>query len=243
MRNLLLAAAIVVSQPAVAFAQANRCVACHFANLGRVPAPERLAHWEQSAHARHGIGCDACHGGDPATYQPIDAHRGVLNSRQPSSTVNRANLALTCAPCHGAVVAAFKQSRHAARLAATGSSPNCADCHRAMEAEPSPASRIETTCARCHLAETALTEAPALIRARVAALDRIGETLARVESSISWTTDRAKRNRLAAELLLARASLQTATDAVHTFDLKVIDDQRAAAQRRANELVAELVKP
>src|SRR5512143_3575515 len=103
MRNLLLVAAFVVLQPAVASAQANRCVACHFANIATVPAPDRLAAWDKSAHAKHDVGCDACHGGDPTTYQPVDAHRGVLNSRHPLSTVNRANLALTCAACHGGV--------------------------------------------------------------------------------------------------------------------------------------------
>lgn len=223
-----------------ASADANRCAECHFASFPHVPAPDALVKWDQSAHAKHAVGCDACHGGNPTTYQPLEAHRGVLNSRQPLSTVNRRNLALTCAPCHAAVVAAFEVSGHAGS-SATEHVPSCTTCHGPMATVvPSPA-RLESTCGGCHRQGTAGATYPILARDRLDSLRAIEQTLSRLEIAIAAIGDHPKRNRLAAELLLARITVQGALDAIHTFDFRTIDEQRALAQRRTSELVTALL--
>ena len=100
-----LAASSVAAQP-------TRCAECHFANLSAVPSPSYLGDWEHSAHARHGVGCDRCHGGDPLTYQPTEAHKGVLNRTNQNSPIHPANIARTCAPCHQAIAVAFSGGFH-----------------------------------------------------------------------------------------------------------------------------------
>ena len=50
---------------------------------------------------------ERCHGGDPAMDVARWAHRGVLHSTVLRSSVNRANLPRTCAPCHAAQAEAF----------------------------------------------------------------------------------------------------------------------------------------
>jgi hypothetical protein len=50
-----------------------------------------LAEWDLSAHGRRNVGCEACHGGDPTSFEPFVAHRGVLARSNPASPVHRRN--------------------------------------------------------------------------------------------------------------------------------------------------------
>lgn len=240
MRTLALGAVLVLAAASRVGAQPNRCVECHFANFSHVPAAQELARWDGSPHAAHGVTCDRCHGGDPTTYQPQDAHRGVLDGRNPLSSVNRRNIALTCAGCHAGVVAAFKASGHAAGARADAV-PDCTTCHGPMASRTPSASVFEMTCAGCHAGSAARADYPMLARVRLDAVRAIEQTLVRLETAIPNIEDRQKRNRLAAELRLARAALKNATDAIHTFDVRAMDKERAAAQRRAVELTTALV--
>ena len=70
----------------------NRCADCHFANP-TAPARDHLQAWDRSAHSRNNIGCEKCHGGDATTFESFQAHRGILNSANPASPVNRRNAA------------------------------------------------------------------------------------------------------------------------------------------------------
>jgi Cytochrome c554 and c-prime len=71
-------------------ASQSRCADCHFANPG-APAANRLADWDHSLHSRNSVECEKCHGGDATTFEPFLAHRGILNSTNPASPVNRRN--------------------------------------------------------------------------------------------------------------------------------------------------------
>ena len=85
-----------------AFAQLDRsrCADCHFANPYTEPAQQHLHRWSLSPHQRADVGCDSCHGGNPDTFESLQAHRGVLSSFNPSSPVHRTQLPVTCGSCH-----------------------------------------------------------------------------------------------------------------------------------------------
>ena len=227
------------SPRAVAAQSMTRCAACHFANMSEVPSPDRLAGWQRSAHARHVIGCHECHGGDPWSYVPGDAHRGVLGAAHPSSPINAANLVRTCARCHQANAAAFAASRHQTlarvdeREGAT-----CATCHGAMRATvPSPAG-VEARCAGCHPAESARGEYPSLMRAGIEALNALRLRADELDDAVAQVPEHGRRVELLVALHNARTTLTDAIASVHTFDTQKVDERLARA-RRALDAVAK----
>lgn len=68
----------------------SRCADCHIANPGSMSGTH-LAEWDLSAHGRRNVGCEACHGGDPTSFEPFVAHRGVLARSNLASPVHRRN--------------------------------------------------------------------------------------------------------------------------------------------------------
>ena len=84
--GFLLASLLVSASPAES--QQSRCADCHFANP-LAPAADHLADWDLSAHSRNNVGCEKCHGGDASTFEKSLAHRGILNSANAKSPVNR----------------------------------------------------------------------------------------------------------------------------------------------------------
>ena len=101
--------ATVGLRASTARAQSSSCVDCHYANPD---APCHLSEWKRSAHGRHDVGCEKCHGGDPTVYDAFRAHLGSLGSRNPSSPVNRVNLPRTCGQCHPGPFVEFRKSHH-----------------------------------------------------------------------------------------------------------------------------------
>ncbi len=97
--------------------------------------------------ATSGISCFGCHG----------AHT-VLARSDPSSPIARSNVAETCGGCHEHELEAYRQSSHAAGLAAGDLiSPTCVSCHgahaigRPGETESQiGAARVVRTCEGCH---------------------------------------------------------------------------------------------
>ncbi len=159
-----------------------RCVACH-ADIKEVPHETPLkkvscggchrVETEVYLHSDHGLAlkagvseaasCRSCHG---------DPHQ-LLNSRNPASSVYRANIPATCAQCHGKVdemlkfhlsqkapVASYDRSVHGLALRKQGGiSPAavCSDCHGTHDLHKSsnPKSKlywqnIPSTCGKCH---------------------------------------------------------------------------------------------
>jgi hypothetical protein len=104
---------------------AKTCVECH-----RDITPSIVADWEQSAHAKGGVDCSACHG---------DRH---------VSAADVANVVVpvpeTCAPCHEVQVTQFGKGKHAYAWAAMNAMPTihwqpmaltigmrgCGGCHK-----------------------------------------------------------------------------------------------------------------
>ena len=110
-----------------------------------------------SIHARSGPtgkpapSCLNCHAtnNDPTT---------ILPAEDPKSTVNRANMAITCGGCHEEASKTFHQSIHGSkREEGALKAASCADCHGSHSILPikDPASTMnranaETMCAKCH---------------------------------------------------------------------------------------------
>jgi len=237
-------AACLLAPPSPAAAQImSRCAECHFANLASVPAPGHLEDWKRSAHGRHGIGCEWCHGGDPTTFVPADAHRDVLPSANPLSRVYRSSLPRTCRMCHAREATSFARSLHNVLLqGADARVPTCSTCHGAMTARvPSPAA-LERQCAACHTAASARADYPMRARQAVEAIDRIRGTLIDAQQRIQKIDEGSRRRQLWATHLLAVSTLAGAVEAVHAFDFGVLDDRLRQARERADALMTEIGK-
>jgi cytochrome c554/c'-like protein len=241
--NILFVALVAATTASSAFAQTttSRCAGCHFANMTSVPAPQHLGDWQQSPHGKRGVGCEKCHGGDSMTFQPAEAHRGVLNSNNPASPVYRANLGRTCAPCHERNAAAFGGSRHQVLVRADDArAPTCVTCHGVMLARvPSPAA-LESRCAACHPSDSALSDYPGVMRASVENLNAQRERADELQKSIERITDRTRRVELLASVNDARTAIKEAIAGVHTFDLRTLTERVDTAKRRLDLLTAAL---
>ncbi|HLA24742.1 MAG TPA: cytochrome c3 family protein [bacterium] len=168
---LLIAAAVLLllALPRVAAAapQQDSCVGCH-ENLGdRFAKP--VAGMKDDAHAKRGLSCASCHGGNPARFgmEAHDRRVGFVGVPSP------AQVPQFCARCHSRPevmrrfnpklptdqLARFMTSVHGKRLAA--GDPNvatCTSCHgvhpvraAADAAAPVFPTNVPQTCARCHV--------------------------------------------------------------------------------------------
>ncbi|MFO0829130.1 MAG: hypothetical protein U0572_13405 [Phycisphaerales bacterium] len=131
------------------------CGDCHKKHAARgdgTSSPERVADYLDSAHARgltkSGLAvaatCADCHG----------AH-GVLPSKNPASTVNRARVPETCGKCHIGVKEIYDTSVHGVKNAETkGKAAVCTDCHTAHQITLASTPRfvldVIEECGRCH---------------------------------------------------------------------------------------------
>ncbi len=101
-------------------------------------------------HARGGVGCEKCHGGDPSARDADAAHRGVRAATEPESLVNPTRLPDTCGTCHRQELDAFKGTVHARELAAHGKGATCFTCHGAMATGLPTSRELSERCAVCH---------------------------------------------------------------------------------------------
>lgn len=99
-------------------AQSSRCADCHIANApSALPnwsgfALRHLQDWDASPHSRHNVGCDRCHGGNPAIFEKFLAHKDMLPPSSPASPANAVNLPKTCGGCHTGPFVSFQKSKH-----------------------------------------------------------------------------------------------------------------------------------
>jgi len=175
---LLLATIVLFSTalPAVANEETLEtvCLQCHGGQDGRLGAPVPL--WRQSIHAKNGISCHSCHGGDPADFEmAMSPERGFVGV--PSA----AGVADFCGRCHVGVREDYLASAHG-RAGERG--PQCVTCHGDHGVQGATLELInDKDCSRCHDYGRAgqIKEAVAGIDGRIvttegeiAALHRIG---------------------------------------------------------------------
>ena len=166
MRIALIAGVFLSSGMAVG-AVKESCSDCH-SYMSRM-SQQIVSEWKQSIHAKKGIGCSDCHGGNPKATT-IDG--AMWNAPGFKARPRKQDIPAFCAKCHAdpaymrpfniastSQYAEYKQSVHGKRLLEQGDLKvaACTDCHgshniRAPDDIQSSVykTNIPATCAKCH---------------------------------------------------------------------------------------------
>lgn len=228
---LLLAAAAAPGASAQARRVSDQCVTCH----ARLPESSGAGHgfaaWRGSPHAAAGVGCAACHGGNPAAASAAGAHRGVVRSGDTASAVFFARIPDTCGRCHAAEAGYFRSSVHYARLRSDGHGPNCVTCHGSMATTVLTPERVLGTCSACHSAGGVAPLGKSREAAQVLALVRATNILYDVVSSSAGAA-RGAGNAARARTLIGDAErhLAAAAEVWHSFRLDSAATRLGAAR-------------
>jgi hypothetical protein len=228
-----------------AWSQQSRCADCHFSRPD-APAADHLSDWDRSAHGRNNVGCEKCHGSDATTFESSMAHRTVLNSRNPSSPVNRANLPSTCGVCHAGPFVAFQKSQHFALLEKGDNRvPVCSTCHGETGSRRPSARALETQCAQCH-GPNRIAPRPERAEAARTLYDALHESrdlMKTTRSLINRVTDRTRRAQLDEAYQQTEVPLIQAVQAGHAFVYDDLKERLSVARQRLEALLAQLSNP
>ena len=145
----------------------NTCLDCH--SVLDPPLGVKAEQFAQDIHAQKGLTCVSCHGGDPATEDPVQAMSRSAGFR---GKINRSQIPGFCSRCHsdGSYMRQFNPSLrtdqyaqyltsvHGKRLARGDTKVAvCTDCHGVHDLRPARDARsrvhalnIAETCSRCH---------------------------------------------------------------------------------------------
>jgi len=156
---------VVLLQPVIGYAQESSCVACHTDMEDETLTPP-VEDWKASVHSRAGVGCESCHGGDPAIEDEdamtTDDYRGAPGVKE---------IPELCGFCHSDPdkmrkynlrideFDLFRRSGHGRALYERGDTKvaTCVSCHGSHKilskkdtASMVHYSNIPDTCGKCH---------------------------------------------------------------------------------------------
>jgi len=214
----------------------QNCAICH-ARDAQMPTVHRTADWLASGHAAASVGCQSCHGGNMAAEHEMDAHRGVLRSASPLSTVNEVNLTSTCASCHRATAVAVSGTIHEI-LAEAGDprTPTCVTCHGLDVSQmPTPA-EAERQCASCHKPGSARASYPAAARDVLTAIASLRANAATLAAELAGETESPRRVQLTGRLLETQALIKDASAAFHEFRPATLTTTLTALRQRLADI-------
>src|SRR5581483_3009795 len=239
MSTIALAAVIVAAvagRPQLpAAVRANQCAECH---LQVVWTRSELTHtdeWVTSKHARYGVGCDKCHGGDAATTDRTAAHRGVTAAGDPSSPVHWMQLPATCGGCHAAEGNAFARSIHSELLRQGDAMvPTCTTCHSSMSADVPSALDVERRCASCHPPDR--DDRARRARRDLDEIAGLQKLLRRARLEVAAIADARRQQELAAERDELDVAIRATVAATHGFDRSRVDARLGEARAVAEHL-------
>lgn len=247
MTRLLLVSAFILLAMTVGFTQTqqSRCADCHFANPD-APGARHLADWDLSAHSRGSIGCERCHGGNPSTFESMQAHRGMLPATNATSPLNRKNLPSTCGKCHVGQFVEFQKSNHFKMLQSGDSrGPLCTTCHGEVAARILSPKGIEGQCNSCHGPnKTAPREGRAASARQL--LERIRDVRAQLTAAnrlIDGVRDKTRQQQLKDAAQQAEVPLKQAVFALHSFVFTDSDQRLDTARQRTTALYVSIVGP
>lgn len=215
----------------------NTCVGCHRGLT--VTVGHTFSDWEGSSHARAGVACQDCHGGDATSSQQELAHRGVRSSRDSESPLYFTRLPQTCGRCHSAEWQLFQQSVHYAQLRESGRGPNCVTCHGAMATTILKPAELATTCSTCHNARLGiLPEEPIKARFVLTLMVQVQEHLNVVGELIAARKAQGELSQAEALLQQARQILQQAKQEWHLFMVDRVETHLQEALKQARAALA-----
>lgn len=191
----------------------SSCVACHKKTSLPAYVEHNFKDWKGSAHARAGVACETCHGGDPSAADKAKAHAGVIPSREKNSPLYFTAIPESCGGCHQPEFKAFKASAHARELQRSGQGPNCVTCHGAMANHVLPLREMEMTCTLCHRRPTQAYAARLGLEESAAAVKRL-EKAVRKAKAAKTASDRQLREFEEIAMLQRSASAEW-----HGFDM------------------------
>lgn len=237
-------ALIQLAVPSQSLAQGNACVRCHL-DSADFSTMAHLVEWDDSTHGQEGVGCHACHGGDPLTTDLSAAHAEILSSTNPASPVHAVNLPSTCGSCHVGPLLAFEESRHFGLLAEGDPwGPTCASCHGSVAAERPTPRAVEQLCTACHGLDGPVPRPgrPARARAALARIVDARQTVVAMERIIGrLPADR--RSVLDQSLSHIEQPLGEASDEFHRFVFDEVDAQLVEAHEQIDDLIDRLLTP
>ena len=225
--------------PALAQFDRSNCADCHV-------APNHLDEWSRSPHGRNNVGCERCHGGDPGTFERLQAHRDVLGSFNPSSPVHRTQLPRTCGGCHTGPYVNFQTSRHHELLGEGDRRvPTCSTCHGSVGANLLSPAGLERQCSTCHGPDGVAPRPGRAAGARLLleGIADVRESLDAAEHLIDRIRDDQRQAAFRAAYRQAEVPLIQARQAGHRFVFDQLEERLATARERTSELLAGLVNP
>ncbi len=222
-------------QPAEASWEDNQCVSCHEAESLPISLGHSFGEWRASDHARGGVGCEKCHGGNSALSDETEAHRGVLPASNPESMVSPRRIAATCGACHEKEYKAYAGTVHAQQVAQAGEGATCYTCHGSMATSlPSPA-ELSSRCSVCHKKPVQAQMALAMLASTKMNLRRTNRNLEKAKSiDPEWAVDAQRRFR---ELEQRYRDLEPAW---HVFAVDTVVEQSRALSKLAKLLDEEI---
>lgn len=200
-------------------AAGNSCITCHESLLPSTQRAHNFSEWQDSVHARSGVTCEQCHGGNPKTTDVKQAHQGIIRSTQPNSPLYYKNIANTCGKCHAPEATEYKKSFHARELARTGRGPNCTTCHGSMATQILTPQELEQTCSLCHSLRPVASEALVTLNQAGTALKRWKEGAVQAKAKGQWTKEQESA------LMSAQQVYQNVQRKWHSLDMNAVIDQ------------------
>jgi len=202
--SCLLAAVAFASSRRASVGADDNCVKCHSQSTGRAAEVVKL-HFS-SAHGRVGVGCNDCHGGDPAQTDKAKAHSTNFVSKPDRN----ATLAM-CGACHDPQLAQFKTGKHFPEKQGIPRL-DCAECHGAHSVGNQPETfSIGQFCASCHGLEY-LPALPQQFQDLLNLSDDLRDQFAHLAAKVRKPSEEATRQRKEIRRLTA--------EIIHPTDLK-----------------------
>ncbi len=238
------------AQDTLAAFKDNNCVDCHSKIMNPLSITSRYAEWHISMHKDKGVGCDKCHGGDPASGDKNKAHAGIFPSKNQSSSLHPRNLPATCNKCHAQISGTFIESKHYQNLQTAGLGPSCTTCHAHMASEVIyTAEQTQELCASCHDSSNAvMPKRPEIPQQANEAM----QAIRRANMVVLWAgrlIEEAHNKKVAigeaeSEMKVIRATLTEAKVGFHAFNMESVrkkaDEAFESGTRVKDQLRAKL---
>lgn len=212
----------------------SSCVSCHRTIAGVNYLEHDFADWTQSVHAKAGVSCEACHGGNPAAQDVHEAHKGLKPSTDKSSPVYFTRIPATCGACHDPEYKAFQKSAHFEELQKSGRGPNCVTCHGSMANHILAPRDLEQSCSLCH-------KQPTQAFATMMALNNAGNSVTRLAKALEEAKAKGIQTASQKQVYVdVKAMDSRAREDWHTFRMPQVLAASQDITKRVNVAINEL---